>query len=339
MSGSTKEPSLSPSLAFVVLEEWVLVEAIEGIFYGMTTLMTFSACWLIMRRGLRNSLSRFLIVIALVIMFINSTTAIVVDLIFISKRVQSLSDPEYDPTPVLIKCDVVEGVISRISYLLGDCIVVWRAWIFFDLSERRYFFRGILAICILGTTICAIIDTVVSLKQVLQGNFNQNSVIYVVPLLVTNFVATLFIAYKAWCYRRFIKATLGNTSTSSKLGRILILLVESGAVYCAVWLEFVLGVFGKTDPMTILFFDTILPHVASILPSIVIILTAVQKTQCETILQKTTGPMQFASAPLGTQGDGRNSVEQDKVINIRREDFRENGLEMTQIDKDVAIEV
>ncbi|THU85405.1 hypothetical protein K435DRAFT_390208 [Dendrothele bispora CBS 962.96] len=54
------------------------------------------------------------------------------------------------------------------------------------------------------------------------------------PLLITNMISTILIGSQVRSYHMF-NSTSGTTSTS-KARRILILLIESGTIYCLLWL-------------------------------------------------------------------------------------------------------
>ncbi|KAI0787299.1 hypothetical protein C8Q74DRAFT_1196513, partial [Fomes fomentarius] len=50
--------------------------------------------------------------------------------------------------------------------------------------------------------------------------------------LCTNIIATLLIAYKAWAHWKFVRSHLSTGSTRQRVEKVLLLLVESGALYC-----------------------------------------------------------------------------------------------------------
>ncbi|KAI0744358.1 hypothetical protein C8Q80DRAFT_1186463 [Daedaleopsis nitida] len=62
-----------------------------------------------------------------------------------------------------------------------------------------------------------------------------NGVATSVLSLVTNITATGLIAYKAWHHRRMVKQHLSTGSARTRAERTLTLLVESGIVYCILW--------------------------------------------------------------------------------------------------------
>ncbi|THU75417.1 hypothetical protein K435DRAFT_814352 [Dendrothele bispora CBS 962.96] len=56
------------------------------------------------------------------------------------------------------------------------------------------------------------------------------------PFIITNAVATGTIGWKAWCHHKDIKQNLDLSGNSiSRVQKVLLLLVESGVVYCALW--------------------------------------------------------------------------------------------------------
>ncbi|KAI0706657.1 hypothetical protein C8Q76DRAFT_801054 [Earliella scabrosa] len=59
--------------------------------------------------------------------------------------------------------------------------------------------------------------------------------------LVTNCVATLLIAYRAWQHRALVKSQLRQGCPLTRVERTLALLVESGVLYCALWVSFPLS--------------------------------------------------------------------------------------------------
>ncbi|RDX42102.1 hypothetical protein OH76DRAFT_1411488 [Lentinus brumalis] len=64
-------------------------------------------------------------------------------------------------------------------------------------------------------------------------------VITVICSLSTNFVATMLIGYRAWKHRSLIISTMGKSSGRTQVERTLALLVESGLLYCVLWVVIV----------------------------------------------------------------------------------------------------
>lgn len=89
-----------------------------------------------------------------------------------------------------------------------------------------------------------------------------STLILTVPLLITNVFATSLVAYQAWyvylcssvsnvltglfflrrIYRTEVRSTLSAGSTYSTVEKLMILLVESGFIYCSLWVGFTLQI-------------------------------------------------------------------------------------------------
>ncbi|KAI0054231.1 hypothetical protein BV25DRAFT_1782085, partial [Artomyces pyxidatus] len=165
------------------------------------------------------------------------------------------------------------------QYILSDAIVVWRALTLWS-SDRRIFF--VLLIFMLGTIAAAGSDLGLSLSQLFdtldvvedQSRVQQGrrALILVGPTLATNVCATLLIAYKAWHYRVAVKAHLNEDNAATKVEKILALLVESGVVYCVMWILYVLAAFRIFPNPGPSIMDGIMVQVSGIYPTVIIIL-------------------------------------------------------------------
>ncbi|KAL1726352.1 hypothetical protein EV714DRAFT_239457, partial [Schizophyllum commune] len=112
---------------------------------------------------------------------------------------------------------IIEGLVDtsfHISYLLGDALVVWRAWVIWPDNCTA---RGLLATCM-----------VLTVSKALNAPM-------IIATLLTNAVATVLVAIRVCEYRQGIASVLGRSTFGSQVGRILVLLLESGLFYCAIW--------------------------------------------------------------------------------------------------------
>lgn len=96
-------------------------------------------------------------------------------------------------------------------------------------------------------------DLVVDLKSWLDDKALNAPMI--IAMLLTNAVATALVGVRVWCgttrfafqrpflidlcrtYRRDIAAALGPVTFGSRVGGLLMLLLESGILYCAIWVS------------------------------------------------------------------------------------------------------
>ncbi|KAK7441564.1 hypothetical protein VKT23_016557 [Stygiomarasmius scandens] len=140
----------------------------------------------------------------------------------------------YDVSPGSVKWEIIHTILVRFNYLMGDAIVLWRAW---SLYERQYAVRLLLAICFLLSFACTIADAVVTSKEFVELKDELISARIILPLalLITNSVSTFLIGYKTWRYRKTVKIFVERHNKKNKVEKILILLLESGVIYCGVW--------------------------------------------------------------------------------------------------------
>ncbi|KAF5371641.1 hypothetical protein D9758_003576 [Tetrapyrgos nigripes] len=286
------------------LQTIILVQAVNGILYGIEFLCTVSTSWLLYQNGFKTSPMRVFLIVAITTMFLSSTMTMMDNLTFYSLELRSLSDPTYDFFPTTSKWDITDIVFTRISYLLGDIIVVWRAWILF---QQEFVPRCILAVCMVQSLGCSIYNAVLAVQDLLSTTAselgNPIRVIQPASLLFTNMVATVLVFYKIWQYRRSIQQLLGkNRNKRSQVENILILVIESSAVYCIFWILVIPDIFSKTYHATAgNYVDIILPHVETIYATAIVFLSQLGKTHCETTLQgqiiSTRSSMELEESP------------------------------------------
>ncbi|KAI0054213.1 hypothetical protein BV25DRAFT_1833726, partial [Artomyces pyxidatus] len=158
----------------------------------------------------------------------------------------------------------------------------------------------------LGLSLSQLFDTLDVVED--QSNIKQGrrALILVGPTLATNVCATLLIAYKAWHYRVAVKAHLNEDNAATKVEKILALLVESGVVYCVMWILYVLAAFRVFPNPGPSIMDGIMVQVSGIYPTIIIILVCLQKSPCEkyATTQDLDQSMNFATAPWGSSPGG-----------------------------------
>jgi len=109
---------------------------------------------------------------------------------------------------------------------------------------------GLLIMLIAGT----LVDAILGVQRILKDSETpQNTeLILLLPLLITNFVATISVAYRTWSadlsrlkvllsifdrshYHSIRRNLESSCSSSRKMYKILLLVIESGLVYCVIW--------------------------------------------------------------------------------------------------------
>ncbi|KAI9447121.1 hypothetical protein F5148DRAFT_738015 [Russula earlei] len=183
------------------------------------------------------------------------------------------------------KIDVVVGVISvitRSNPILSDVVCAWRAMVLWRYDRRVV---SILSICVLGTLAAYVYDLTLALKthpgRDGQENIPQGTVavILVGPMLGTNVLSTSLIAWKAWEYRRTVGAHITKGSLSQRVGKVLALLIESGFIYCLLWMLYLLSAYSVLPGAGTYTVNLLMLFISSMYPAIVIIIVCMQISQ------------------------------------------------------------
>jgi hypothetical protein len=210
----------------------------------------------------------------------------------------------------------VWATITRLMYLLSDIICAWRTVVLWNRDKRVI---AILLFFILGTTAAAVCDLYFSLIPVFgtetrsiedPSKVGERALVFVVvPTLATNLLSTGLIAWKAWQRRGPVKIHLCAGGGSLRIDRVFALLVESGFVYCCIWVLYAISAFGVfLDPGFIA-----MAGVSGLYPTLIIILVSTQMSPVEHYSTE----MQFTRVPA--LGQPRDSNISQHVISIHRE--------------------
>ncbi|KAI0308900.1 hypothetical protein OF83DRAFT_1288750, partial [Amylostereum chailletii] len=133
----------------------------------------------------------------------------------------------------------VSSAVLAISMSLGDAIVLWRAWV---LWKQKHIFSLISVALLLGSIATTSLVTYYScnpssssLFQPLLTQYHGSDLAALGLSLLANLWVTVLIGYKAWRHRRLIKTYLRQGGTRTQLENIMVLFIESGVVYCLIW--------------------------------------------------------------------------------------------------------
>ncbi|RPD54194.1 hypothetical protein L226DRAFT_572094 [Lentinus tigrinus ALCF2SS1-7] len=160
-----------------------------------------------------------------------------------------------------------------VNVVIGDSVVWWRAWVLWPGSRVV---RSVCIIMILLTTVMGIMDTrdactvvpvgisvamptsaimwlLVATRATYGTMFSGNAwgIAAALSSLLTNVVATTLIAYRAWEHRRIIISYFRGSPRHTQVERTLALLVESGLLYCALWVCIVAYALASKYPVRI----------------------------------------------------------------------------------------
>ncbi|THU84304.1 hypothetical protein K435DRAFT_870420 [Dendrothele bispora CBS 962.96] len=173
----------------------------------------------------------------------------------------------------------------------------------------------------MGSTVCAFVDGGLNIRDLIESPLTaDNSDLGVerlrllLPLFITNVVATGFIWYKTWTFRKQVKILWNEYNKQTRSESVLKLLVESGCIYCFVWALRIIAALGPIPVQVDGVMVVVLPHITYIYPTLVIYLVSLQKSLYETTyLGDISQPIQFASNRPFTGRDsdhhGSNSLD------------------------------
>ncbi|THV02911.1 hypothetical protein K435DRAFT_792147 [Dendrothele bispora CBS 962.96] len=201
----------------------------------------------------------------------------------------------YNPPNVREYISLITGLqigldlMERLNYIVGDIVVVWRAWVLFP---RQIPAKIALSICLMGSFAGVSLDTGLLVKGVMKSHSDawnkSETMILAVPLIFTNLTATALIGLKAWYHFQNIQNNLGSTNGSSK----------SGFLYLAFWIAYlVLGLTQDNDTTASQAYQAIMPELVAIYPVLIILLVAHEDNKPENLNDMSLSQsIRFASA-------------------------------------------
>ncbi|KAM5545307.1 hypothetical protein V8D89_000920 [Ganoderma adspersum] len=239
--------------------------------------------------------------------------------------------------------------------ILGDGIVCWRAYAVWQ--GNRF------VPCASIVLLLATFGTMVQIYPQLDPNADGFGSLYeglpygvatVVLSLSTNIYTTTAVALKAWQYRRSLRQYIVTGPIVSQAGKALLLIVESGAIYCAIWVPVVAyqeGMYARNlgDDQCLddikcasmysnsfwyifgLIFDSALVPLIAIYPTIIIILVALNRSHIENGFMKATESNFHTASPLR-----QVTVTIDAAVTTQSEQNRSSEMVLAICEQDVA---
>ncbi|KAL1686363.1 hypothetical protein GGG16DRAFT_117969 [Schizophyllum commune] len=210
----------------------------RSLVYGVQAAMTIAAVATLARKSGRA----WILVTFVVTIFLASTAIELIAVRVLSQEVALFRNHPrgaVDPEPQIYYPLMVNGICLCICYILSDALVVWRAWVLWPHSRLA---RGALMLGMIGSVVGAVIREVeVSPQARAFGRvaFTPKSLAFTLPLVITNVLATTLVGAQVWAYRRDVAASLGPFLSGSRVGGILLLLLESGVVFCVICITIV----------------------------------------------------------------------------------------------------
>ncbi|KAJ7584602.1 hypothetical protein C8J56DRAFT_951407 [Mycena floridula] len=265
--------------------------------YGYYSILAMAAIYVLSRRHrLRKSLARRVLLGFIIAMLLVSTVCFVVDvemLILHDEIIAASAQSSSSAITSWKRCGVVYSISVHVMFFMSDLIVVWRAWV---LCERRSI-RVALFCCILASIAGNAIHVAQEISfwndaipEGLSGSSPKMIVFAALLLLASsNVVATSAIAHKAWMCRVSVRKELGNISQTTRAEKVLLLLIESGAVYLAGWIVVVTLLLVPSTRLAYFYVSEFTPYIMVMNPVIIILLVTGRDAPCATAFRD--GPL------------------------------------------------
>jgi len=206
--------------------------------WGIYVLLFPTSVFLLMKKGVRNSTPRQILLFSTCLMFTASTALASVDTAI---YLVQFSAGEYIPTSnkLQLACEVLFDSL----FLMGDTIVLWRTWALCPdqkvlvIIPMTLWFGGFT--CLMSLIGVAVDNGSSSAWTV--GVYDAPTTLHLSMATAalsaaTNFFSTLLISWKAWQRRDLFKTQTSSTGRpGTRAQKIMSLLIDSGFIYFAIW--------------------------------------------------------------------------------------------------------
>ncbi|KAF9265114.1 hypothetical protein L218DRAFT_957798 [Marasmius fiardii PR-910] len=293
---STVEASKDLAVLANVGKSYILTLAglfITAVLYGIYMVLLFAAIGILRRReGIMTA--RMILLAAVLVLFLLSTVYIIAYFSYFVIGIKMLLVENPATIPLKTKSaaylakfrrlGIVGQVTFPVSCVIGDAIVIWRAWALCGGDKKVMFlpvmlFLGLTASC-LSFVGCMIEEDLPIVPS--DSCTNRDMATFIFSML-TNVAGTAVIGYQTWSYRRAVKEYLQYYRHQAWAGRILVMLCESGVIYTTLWI-IQLAVFAspsKNTPLDQAFrqvFSAAAAQLVGIYPTLMIVLVFLRRS-------------------------------------------------------------
>ncbi|KAL5504110.1 hypothetical protein ACEPAH_8183 [Sanghuangporus vaninii] len=302
----------------------------QTLFYGVyAALIPFSTHFLLKRKTM--SKANKLMFSITIFMFLLSTAYWVTSVgSEISTLVDTFSSSPDRPTVWSNLFELFNSLLL-INYVLTDGVVVWRAWVLCkDGSKKILMVPLFLLLCtslsVLATVSIRAAMLVIGEKK-LKPIIDVMQMVNLVLSLLTNICATSIIGWRAWQHRQEVREVVSKErGTNSKVGRILVLLVESGLIYCISGLFVLLASLVRLPHGTLGdIYTTVHVQIAGIYPTVVLTLVSQKRSLKEGVFSTVGNTSAVVETRLESMNFGTNPVIETSMISHDERSYHEDG--------------
>ncbi|KAJ7072055.1 hypothetical protein C8F01DRAFT_226258 [Mycena amicta] len=222
---------------------------VQTVFFGMYTILVWFSTRMLLERKLNAPVNRVMFGIT-TFMYLLSAAYWVFSVANVVSRMQSFTSMAKNPAQIqpshtrVTMWSPLFNSLMLINYVISDGVVVWRAWIICLRHHRKFLWITVVflvatTLAVLLTIVFRIAGTIISPIESLPTRTGLGRGIDVLQVLTTftslmsNLTATGVVSATAWGHWKSIRSALSNSKASStRTNHILLLVVESGVLYC-----------------------------------------------------------------------------------------------------------
>ncbi|KAK7005864.1 hypothetical protein R3P38DRAFT_1721110 [Favolaschia claudopus] len=313
----------------------------QTFFFGIYSILIFMSTRMLLQRKLKSKTNKtmFAITVSSYILTLAYWSYNIADGV---GRMHQYNDLALNPSKIepnhteITKWSPLFNALTLINYVVGDGVVVWRAWVICQRNHRKYlsftfFFLGVTTITAILTIAFRIADLAESpsLKgDVLALGIDILQVTNLATSLLSNLTATGVVAATAWKHWKLIRSAFSEDKANSlRTNRILVLLIETGFLYCISALVALCAAFIRLPHGTLGdLYQPVNIEIAGAYPTVVLLLVSTQKSLNESsFVNDDFSNSTSRPAPLEDIRFAANSGTQSSVVS-RTISFARNPL-------------
>ncbi|KAF8199816.1 hypothetical protein K438DRAFT_668203 [Mycena galopus ATCC 62051] len=272
-----------------VVKYYIFGLIVQTFVFGVYSILNFMSTRMLLKRGLKTKTHRVLFGIT-TFMYLLSAAYWAYSIAYVGDRMQVYIELATDKTDFASNTDAVVkwsplfNASVYINYVLSDGIVIWRAWVICLRSHRKYmripiFFLVATSLSVLTTIGLRIATLNVPDMPHLAEAMNIAQISTVSTSLFSNMSSMGVVGVTLWRHWLIIRAAFPDKKQrTTTANSALILIVESGVLYCASTVALILfSVIPGPLPSGIRLGDLYAPiniQLAGAYPSIVLLLVS-----------------------------------------------------------------
>ncbi|KAF9265113.1 hypothetical protein L218DRAFT_957795 [Marasmius fiardii PR-910] len=264
-----------------------------AVLYGICIGLLFAAIGIMCRRE-GFSRARMILLAAIVVLFSLSTVHITASFSYFVIGIKMLLVENPATIPLKTKSaaylakfhrlGIVGQVTFPVSCVVGDAIVIWRAWTLSG-GDKKVMFLPIVLLLGLTASCFSFVGCMVEedLPVVPSDSCTKRNLATFILSVITNVAGAAVLGYQVWIYRRTVKKYLQHGRRQLLVEKILVLLLESGAIYITIWTiqiaEFIFPARKTTSDQEFRqVFYVIIVQLVGIYPTSLVVLVSLQRS-------------------------------------------------------------